>query len=162
MDAIARYRRLLEYEAEANARSIASLASVAMDKRQSPAYQRAIRLIPHNTLARRVWLWRIEGAAYDNPTDWFPAHDLDRTRRDAAEADRLWGEFLGRLREAEVSREVVYASSEGVRYASTIDDILTHVFNHSTYHRGQVARLVAECAGVRASTDYIAITRRAL
>ena len=42
---------------------------------------------------------------------------------------------------------------------ATLDDILIHVFNHSTYHRGQVARLVTDAGGQRALTDYIAFFR---
>jgi uncharacterized damage-inducible protein DinB len=47
-----------------------------------------------------------------------------------------------------------------VQYASTIHEVLTHVFNHSTYHRGQIARIVHEQGGQRASTDFIAFSRK--
>ena len=38
--------------------------------------------------------------------------------------------------------------------------MILHVHNHSTYHRGQLARLVAECGGTPAITDLISLTRR--
>lgn len=53
-------------------------------------------------------------------------------------------------------------STEGVKYESTVLDILTHVVNHSTYHRGQIASLIAATGTKPAVTDYIALTRRNL
>lgn len=37
---------------------------------------------------------------------------------------------------------MLYSNIKGEKFTSTLDDILIHVFNHSTYHRGQVALLV--------------------
>ena len=34
-------------------------------------------------------------------------------------------------------------------------DVLAHLFMHASYHRGQIARLVAECGGEVEATDYI-------
>jgi len=160
------WRGMLAYETWANERAIASLESVPESARTSPAWDRAVRLIPHNQLARQVWLWRLSATAYESPREWFPAMSPAETRRLCATVDALWGNFFEALAgEAArgrdpLAREVRYTSSEGRAYVSRVDEIVAHVLNHSTYHRGQVARLVAECGGQRASTDLIAMTRR--
>lgn len=156
------FRGLLACESEANRRAIDSLESIPADRRAGPAYERAMRLIPHCQVARRVWLWRLQGTAYESPTEWFPFRSAAEQREECARRDREWGAYLASLTDDDLARGCVYTSSEGVRYASTVRDVLSHVFNHSTYHRGQVARLVTECGGARASTDYIALTRRTL
>jgi uncharacterized damage-inducible protein DinB len=153
------FRRLHEYEVWANARALASLESVPPDRRALPAYVRATQLLPHNTLARKVWIWRVQGTPYDNPRDWFPAWTPEETRAALKEADDLWAAFLASLTDAHLSRDFQYSSSEGVRYASTLHEVLTHVLNHGTYHRGQLARLVHESGGQRAATDFIAFSR---
>lgn len=160
--ATARYLRLLASEREANRRVIGSIETVPVIKHRDPNYDRARSLIPHNTIARQVWLWRIQGTPYENPTNWFPVWDKETLRAKLHEVDSAWESFLSTLKEADLAREVFYSSSEGQMYSSTVDDILIHVFNHSTYHRGQVARIVHELGGQRASTDYIALTRTAL
>lgn len=162
MRSIERYRRLLQAESEANRRVLESLLSVPEGRRGSEGYKRALACMAHNQLARRVWLMRLTGVAYDPIPDWFPAWPVEQIRREADAADHAWREYLATLPEPALDRELEYTSSEGVRYASTVDDILTHVFNHSTYHRGQVARLVTEHGGQRASTDFVALTRRRL
>lgn len=157
-----RYRKLLAFEREANRRTMESLASVPSSQREKPQYERAMQLLPHNMIARRVWLHRVKGEAYENPADWFPRWTLERQQEEEGVVHASWLSFLEPLGDEELLREVRYTSSEGQKYASTLDEILTHVFNHSTYHRGQIARLVSECGGRRAVTDFIAITRRSV
>src|SRR5882724_9655980 len=154
---MSRYKRLLAYEQEANRRVFESLESIPESGRQLPAFARAVSLLPHNQLARSIWLARLEGRPYEVPKDWFPAWNLDQARLAEDEQNREWAEYLAHLSEPDLSKPVGYTSSEGKPYVRLVDDILTHVFNHSTYHRGQIARLVTECGGKRAATDYIAL-----
>lgn len=161
MSHVNRYKKLLAYEQEANRRTLESLASVPASQREKPQYERAMQLLPHNLIARRVWLHRIKGEAYESPGEWFPRWTLERQQEEEGVVHGSWHSFLEPLSDEQLLREVGYTSSEGQQYVSTLDEILTHVFNHSTYHRGQIARLVGECGGRRAVTDYIAITRRA-
>lgn len=157
-----RYRKLLTFEREANRRTMESLSSVPASQREKPQYERAMQLLPHNFIARRVWLHRIKGEEYTNPADWFPRWTLEKQQEEEGLVHGSWHVFLEPLADEQLLREVRYVSSEGQKYVSTLDEILTHVFNHSTYHRGQIARLVGECGGRRAVTDYIAITRRSV
>ena len=154
---VGRYLRLLAYEALANRRALESLETVPEAARKSAGFARAMVLMPHTQLARFVWLARLEGRPYENPSDWFPIWTIEQTRLAAEEQDREWAEFLGGCAECDLAQTISYTSSEGEARVRVIDDVLTHVFNHSTYHRGQVARLVQECGGKRAVTDFISV-----
>lgn len=152
-----RYRRLLAYEQEANGRALESLASIPQSGRGHAGYPRAMQILPHNQLARAIWLARLQGRPYECPKDWFPGWTLEQTRLAAEEQHREWVRYLDGLNDADLSKTISYTSSEGEHLVRMVDDILTHVFNHSTYHRGQLARLVTECGGQRARTDFIAL-----
>jgi uncharacterized damage-inducible protein DinB len=154
---VGRYQRLLAYEAEANRRALDSLETVPDSARKSAAFARAMVLMPHMQLARFIWLARLEGRPYENPSDWFPFWTIEQTRLAEAEQNREWAEYLGGLSESDLTQTISYTTSEGEPRVRMIDDILTHVFNHSTYHRGQLARLVHECGGKRAVTDFITL-----
>ncbi|MCE7973193.1 MAG: hypothetical protein DYG92_02535 [Leptolyngbya sp. PLA1] len=162
MHRIDHFRGLMAYESWATEQAIASIESVPESARGSASFDRALRLIPHVQLARAVWLHRLKGERYDNPKDWFPRMDPSDMRTLSAQVDDRWRGFLAPLSEQDLDRECTYTSSEGAGYASRVGDVLAHVFNHSTYHRGQVARLVAESGGQRAATDQIILTRRRL
>ncbi len=156
---VTHFQELLAYEVWANDRAMAAIQSVPTDARTKPPSVRATQLLPHITLARTIWLLRIQGEPYENPTDWFPSWPLDETRRQLVTVDAQWRAFLASLTDPDLARTISYTSSEGIRYESSVRHICTHVFNHSTYHRGQIARLVHESGGQRPSTDFIAFTR---
>jgi uncharacterized damage-inducible protein DinB len=156
---IAHFHHLLACETWANARVLASLETIPAGNRSGERYQRAIGLLPHCLLARQVWLWRINAVPYDTIKDWFPPMSNQQASTMALDVDAHWSRYLGALTEAEMAREIHYTASDGTAYVSRVGDILTHVFNHSTYHRGQIARLVTELGGQRAQTDSIVFSR---
>jgi len=158
---IGRFRRQLDAEAWANDLVLQSLATIPESGRASPCFARAMQLLPHIQLARGVWLSRLKGEKYDMPAEWFPPLALDETRAACDAQDSVWRSYLDSLKDEKLPTVCRFASSDGTVYTATVEDILIHVFNHSTYHRGQIARLVAECGGQRAGTDYIAFGRRA-
>lgn len=159
MPGIERYRKLLVAETRATALTLRSMESIPEANRAGADAARALGIMAHIQLARRIWLERAERLASAPVPDWFPAWPIEQSARVAAELDRSWSLFLDSIREPDLDRPVLYSNSKGEKFTSTLDDILIHVFNHSTYHRGQVARLVTDAGGARAQTDYIAFFR---
>lgn len=149
------YRELLAYEKWANQRSLDSIETIPVERRSGAAYERLLALIPHNLTARRIIRMRILEQAYENPTTWFPSMSVAEARAMAAEVDAEWDAFLGTLTLADMERSHSYKTSDGTPHTRLIRRTLTHAFNHSTYHRGQIARLVTEHGGQRAATDFM-------
>ena len=156
---IAHFMGMLHYESEANLLVLRSLDDIAAPRKEDPAFGRALGIFAHMQIARRVWLGRLENNPH-KPDEWFPRWNTDRLRFEARDLNRLWESYLHHLPVGGLDVELQYSSSDGRAFTSKVSDILTHVFNHSTYHRGQIAMLVTECGGQRAVTDFIAITRQ--
>jgi len=153
------FKTMLAYETWANQASLASIESVPPSARSGMLFTRALQVMAHNQLARRVWLARLQGRTETIP-DWFPSWTVAEIAAAAAQLDGTWSAYLAGLSETDLTKIASYRSSEGTAYSSTVHEVLAHVANHSTYHRGQVARLVSEAGGRRASTDFIAMTRK--
>lgn len=162
MNGVDRFRKLLDAEREANRRVVESLRTVPESARAGPEFTRALGCMAHNQLARDVWMHRLRGEMFAPVPDWFPPEPIETIERRAAELDDRYARFIDGLADSDLDRDVSYKCGDGSAWVSTVDDILTHVFNHSTYHRGQVARLVTQVGGQRAGTDYVALTCRAL
>lgn len=156
---VARFRKLLDAETWANRLSLESIRTVPASASGSEEYRRMLQLLPHNQLARAIWLSRLKGEVSTPPADWFPVWTLEATAAACEKNDQDWAAYLERLKDSDLPRPIIYRSSEGQGYQSLIEDVLMHVFNHSTYHRGQLARLVTQCGGKRALTDLIGYTR---
>lgn len=157
MSELDHFSTMRHYEAWAAERTLASIAASPPD---APETARARGIFAHIQKARQMWLFRL-GAGEKPVWEMFPDWPIDRLRQEAHATDTAWGKYLEALTEAELRREVAYASTEGRGFVSTVGEILAHVFNHSTYHRGQIAMLVAKAGGPPASTDLIVFSRRA-
>jgi uncharacterized damage-inducible protein DinB len=162
-----RYRRWFEYEKDSHTKVLASLDAVPGGQRGSEAYQKAVTLLAHLVLARWLWLVRLGAAPRDRaphrPEDFFPRDvSLNDLRSRIEEMERAWETYLSGLDDAEVSRVFEYQALDGPRFRSTVEDILTQLFGHSLYHRGQIAQLLRGLGAEPAATDFVYWSREAL
>jgi uncharacterized damage-inducible protein DinB len=162
MTMIDRYRRWFEYEREAHRKTLASLGAVALDQRTTPWFQKAVDLFAHLMAARRMWLVRL-GVVNETPPNLFPrGTTFESLEALAAGIEPAWVAYLAGLDDTELVRVVEYRSWEGPRFRNTVEDILTQLFGHSSYHRGQIAQLVRAGGGTPAVTDFIFWSREAI
>jgi uncharacterized damage-inducible protein DinB len=70
-----------------------------------------------------------------------------------------WSTYLSQLTDAELARIFEYRSYDGSRFRNSIEDILTQLFGHSWYHRGQIAQLIRRLGAEPAVTDFVFWTR---
>lgn len=68
-------------------------------------------------------------------------------------AERL--ELLRGLTDADLVREVAFHSLEGAALRQTVRDMLVHVVNHSTYHRGQASTILRLLGSSAPETDFV-------
>jgi uncharacterized damage-inducible protein DinB len=152
---IDRFRRWFDYEKDAHAKVLASLETVPESGRSAPEFQRALAIFGHMIAARRAWLGRL-GLAAPYTGGLFPSEmNLDALKDDCAEAERLWTDAYAALDDAALGRVVDYQSFDGSRFRNSVEEILTQLFGHSWYHRGQIAMLVRASGGRPAMTDLI-------
>jgi uncharacterized damage-inducible protein DinB len=151
---IARFRRWFDYEKDSHAKTLASLNAVAEELRESQEFRKAVYLLGHIVAARRVWLFRF--GVLNNNVELFP-RDLSLADMPAQieEMETLWSQYLSQLNDAELARVFEYQSYEGPRFRNTIEEILTQLFGHSWYHRGQIAQLVRSIGAEPAVTDFV-------
>lgn len=164
---IDRYRRWFEYEKDSHAKVLKALEGVPEEERGSVAYQKATGLLAHLVLARWLWLVRLGAAPQDRapqkPEDFFPQDVApDDLRGRIAEMEGAWDAYLSGLDDADLSRAFEYSALGGPRFRNTVEDILTQLFGHSWYHRGQIAQLVRGLGAEPAMTDFVFWTREAL
>lgn len=153
-----RYRRWFEYEKDSHQKVLASLNAVRGELRTAGPFQKAIDLMAHITAARRMWLFRF--GVSKEPAELFPQNvELDDLPRLVASMQTAWSDYLDKLEDTELARVFEYQSYEGDRFRNTIEDILTQLFGHSLYHRGQIAMILRSIGAEPAVTDYVYWTR---
>jgi uncharacterized damage-inducible protein DinB len=150
-----RYRRWFEYEKDAHQKVLQSIHATADAERAAPSFQKAVDLFAHVLAARRLWLFRF-GAAEEPPPELFPQGvSTEAIAALAQEMHEAWSAYFDRLDEAEAARVFEYNSLDGPRYLNSVEDILTQLFGHSWYHRGQIALLLRSVGAEPAPTDFV-------
>ncbi len=118
----------------------------------------------HGTLvhivgAEHIWLSRWVGQPVFrllNPTD-YPTIPAVRQKWD--EVEQQMGEFVGGLTEENLSAIVMYKTTEGKQFSNPLWQMMQHVINHSTYHRGQIVTMLRQLGVKPIGTDLITFYR---
>ncbi len=144
-------RRLARYDAWANRH----LAAALRDEHNRPR-----RLLAHAAASELVWLRRIEGTQPSTATaDFWPDLDAEACRALVERAADALGTLVDGLGADGLEQEAVYQNSKGTAYRTPVADVLTHVFLHSHYHRGQAAAALRALGVAPPWTDFIAFCR---
>jgi uncharacterized damage-inducible protein DinB len=157
-----RYRRWFVYERDAHRKVLRSLEAVAPPRRGEDWFQKAVDLFAHLMAARHLWLFRL-GAKPDRPAELFPrGAALASLGPMAVEIEEAWSAYFDSLTDDEAARVFEYTSTEGLRFRNTVEDVLTQLYGHSLYHRGQIAQLLRAGGAEPAVTDFVFWAREAL
>ncbi len=160
MSLVDRYRRWFDYEVDSHLKTLNSLGAVSQALHDRPEYTKALALMTHIVTARRLWLHRL-GALAEGPLDLFPdPPPLIELKALCDATESLWRSLLTNWEDADLARIVEYRSLEGSCYRNSVEEILTQLFGHSWYHRGQIAVLVRSLGAEPAVTDFIFWSRR--
>ena len=150
-----KYRRWFEYEKDSHAKTLASLTAVPESLLSTAAFQKAVDLMAHIVAARMMWLYRF-GVTKEPMRELFPTNVPPSELPGQVDAmQAAWSAYLSRLTDAEVERSFEYRSYEGVWFRNSVEDILTQLFGHSWYHRGQIAQLLRSLGAEPAVTDFV-------
>ena len=146
------FRDLLKYNEWANYRALKSIED------QGDSDHELFYLFSHILSVLIIWLNRI----YLLPTSPIPVweqYKLTELSNMTEESSNNWNDYMGEHKLETFEEMIFYTNSEGKKYESTIREIITHMVNHSVYHRGQIARRLREMGGEPAVTDYIVFAR---
>lgn len=135
------FRQLAAYNAWANARLYA--AALSIDEKP---YRRPIGVffsslhgtLNHLLLTDRIWLKRLTGEGeHPNRLDAILYDDRLELASARAAEDRRIVRLVDGYEEEEQGQLIAYRTTSGAAHEQPLHDILAHLFNHQTHHRGQ-------------------------
>jgi uncharacterized damage-inducible protein DinB len=127
---------------------------------QESSFQTIRDTLVHIWDAQHIWLERLQGRS---PDAWPGMNFTGTTQQIAAElvkSSAKWELFVGGIEPGQVNSVVVYKNIRGQEFTSTVGQIVAHVMNHGTFHRGQIVTML-RVAGYKElkQTDLIAFFR---
>jgi uncharacterized damage-inducible protein DinB len=121
--------------------------------------EKPLGLFGHVLAAEQIWLARINGEDASALPIW-PDYSLERCEELMQQNRRGYQLLFARLKAVDYNKKIAYPNSKGTLFHTAINDILTHVSLHGSYHRGQIASLIRQGGEAPVNTDYIAFVRQ--
>jgi uncharacterized damage-inducible protein DinB len=152
-------RQLYEYNRWANARTLDAVAALTAEQFTqdlSNSFGSVRNTLVHILAAEWVWLRRWQGTsprAFLEPQE-FP--DLAALRRRWHEIECEQTGFVNSVSDAALAQVLSYTNMQGEVWRYPLRQMMQHVVNHSTYHRGQVATLMRQLGAQSFPTDFLA------
>ena len=109
----------------------------------------------HTLSAEWIWLERWKRISPKSMLDAAEFTDLEaiKTRWDKVESER--SDFIRSLTPERLQAELSYVNTRGQTFAYPLWQMMVHVVNHSTYHRGQITTLVRQVGAKPVATDLL-------
>jgi len=114
----------------------------------------ALGRISHILTAEEVWLSRLLGENLSGVTTVWPELGLAECRQKLTELGKKWKGYLDHLKDGDFGKIISFKNTKGQSNQAAVGVILTQVFNHATYHRGQIATAIKKAGGEPHSTDF--------
>jgi uncharacterized damage-inducible protein DinB len=116
--------------------------------------------VAHICDAERIWITRLKGETPHGSQKLDRIPDVEAARREWAELEGELREQLARLGPEAVERTIEYQDLRGNDQSDVLWQILQHMVNHGTYHRGQITTMLRQLdAEPPRSMDLIAFYR---
>ncbi len=144
------FNKIWQYNGWANHRCLQKISS------QLPEYQELNIKFSHIISAEEIWYNRIEPLPYQ-PLPLFAGQPWERLSNRMEQSQHRWLELINAT--VEWSKVIHYENTSGTPYQTRLEDIVIHVVNHGTYHRGQIALLLRQQDQDPLATDYIVFNR---
>jgi len=138
---------LYKYNRWANATVLDAVSKLTPEQltRDLQSSHRSVRdTLAHILAAEWIWLERWKAAspkALLTPTD-FPTVESLATRWARVEGDCT--EFINGITDESLAEVITYTNTKGEEWAYPLGQMLQHVMNHSSYHRGQVVTMLRQ------------------
>ena len=138
-------RMLARYNAWANNvmfDAVAALPAGEAEKPRTSLFKNMVHTLNHNYVIARIWQAHLEGRDHGYTARNTPGHPpLDELRQSQKEVDRWYIDWSDSASDAQLGETVRYTLIGGNEGEMTRGQILLHVVNHSSYHRGFVGDL---------------------
>ena len=138
------------YNAWANRRVITCL------EQQNVLDEKILSVFGHLMAANFIWLNRIKDLPKSKYELW-GKYNLEELRNMVEEAGQLWESFINE--NENFDRLMKYHNYVGDYFENNVQQIMIHLVNHGTYHRGQVAMLLRQKGFDPVNTDFITYDR---
>lgn len=152
-------QRLLAYHDWAYRRLISSLQALDDADYRAPRglfFGSLHGTLNHLAVADRIWLARVQHAPRPFASlDAEAAADLSSLGHFIAEGLAAWQAWLSQQDDQSLCQPLAYHSMDGAAQLKPLADLVLHLVNHGTHHRGQISAALTALGQPAPALDYL-------
>lgn len=140
---------------------ILGLTDAAQEKEIVSSFSSISRTVHHLFVAESVWWQRMKLQERVVVPTMDASVMLNETIRQITAQNLVWIEWIANAGEHQLLHAFKYQNSKRESFKQPVYQVLLHVFNHGTYHRGQIVTMLRQLGINKVpSTDFVEWSRR--
>lgn len=128
---------LFEYNNWANDKIILKLHELNYEFKE----QHPLKILSHIISSQDTWLERVKGTKTYNIFLW-EEYSIQEIEVLSISSHKGWIKFISKMSEKNFDSVCSYKNSKGEKNSRSYQDIIQHLINHSSYHRGQINQIL--------------------
>jgi uncharacterized damage-inducible protein DinB len=124
------------------------------------SFSSIFKTVLHLWDAESIWWQRLKLQEHvDVPSNSFSG-DFEELQKKALAQSALWDEWVANATEPQLQHVFAYQNSKKEQFKQPVWQMLLHLFNHGTYHRGQLVTMMRRLGIDKLpQTDFIVFSR---
>jgi uncharacterized damage-inducible protein DinB len=126
----------------------AQLTPGALAEDRGAFFRSLLGTLNHLLVTDRIWMSRLEGISpRGTKLDEVLHENFDELAAARSAQDQRIVDFVFGLSEDRLAKPLDYATTSGAPQSQPLHQVLDHLFNHQTHHRGQAHHLIGLAVG---------------
>ena len=135
------------------------LGEEQINKEIVSSFPSVYKTVLHLLEVENVWWERLKLVEHTTLSGWFTGN-FDELSKKLLELSQQWHSWIQQTNEVNISHVFAYQNSKKEHFKQPVYEMLLHLFNHQTFHRGQLVTMFRQLGLDKIpSTDFIVYSR---
>ena len=140
---------------------INNLSNDQINREISSSFSSVFKTVLHMLDAEAIWWQRVKLVEHiERPGDGFTGSFEELSKKLEAQS-KLWEEWVANASDNQLNHVFAYQNTKKEQFKQPVYEMLLHIFNHNTYHRGQLVTMLRQLGVEKIPpTDFIVFCRK--
>ena len=136
------------------------LSEEQINKEIISSFPSVYKTVLHLMEVENVWWERLQLVEYTTLSGWFTG-DFDELSKKLLGLSQQWHGWIQNTNDVNISHVFAYQNSKKEQFKQPVYEMLLHLFNHQTFHRGQLVTMFRQLGLDKIpATDFIVFSRK--
>jgi len=135
------------------------LSEEQINKQIVSSFSSIYKTMIHLMEVENVWWERLKLVEHTTLSGWFTGN-FDELSKKLLQLSQQWEDWVRKANEVNINHVFAYQNTKKELFKQPVYEVLLHLFNHQTYHRGQVVTMFRQLGIEKIPpTDFIVFSR---